>query len=107
MKTELTIEESAKLVELGVYPEWAKPIVERGGTPVIKFEDILGLMPKEIWAEDLLESLLIFWNDKQKGWSAHYPFVGAPKIAEPELIDALYKLLVWSIESKVYEQREL
>ena len=105
MKTELTIEESTKLIELGVDPEWAKPFVKRGSIPIITLEHILELLPKEILIENRLEPISIYWNIRRKGWSAYYPFANAPKIVKPELIDSLYQLLIWTIENKVYGRR--
>ena len=72
MKTELTIEESAKLVELGVYPEWAKPYVERGSTPIITLEYILDeLLPKEIHGSNLEMG----YSSEFKQWWAGYKAV--------------------------------
>lgn len=98
MKTELTIEESAKLVELGVYPKWAELIVERGGTPVITFEDILELLPKEVNGHPLD----ILWDRYCNEWQVVHIGLGNG-CRDSELINALYQLLIKIIENKVYE----
>lgn len=69
---------------------------------IFTLTDILLILPKEILVENRPEPISIYWNGKEKGWSAYYPFASTPKIVEPELIDSLYQLLIWTIENKVY-----
>lgn len=120
MKTRLTAEESAKLIELGVSPERAsartfdlkdvnnlgKPLERRELSPVFTLADILDILPKGICHEGLWIKLRITtWIDEP--WFAGYQNqVGvyvtpneAP-FSAPELIDALYSLLVWCLEKE-------
>ena len=120
MKTQLTAEESAKLIELGVSPERAsartfdlkdvnnlgKPLERRELSPVFTLADILDILPKGICHEGLWIKLRITtWIDEP--WFAGYQNqVGvyvtpneAP-FSAPELIDALYSLLVWCLEKE-------
>ena len=99
MKTELTIEESAKLVELGIYPKWAERIVKQGGIPIITLEHILEeLLPKEIDGHPLD----ILWDSYCNEWQAVHIGLGNG-CRDSELINALYRLLIKIIENKVYE----
>ena len=113
MKTELTIEESAKLIELDVdkklasikefvpiHPEVLKGNAEYakpwGWMPKFTLTDILSILPKEI-----KDSVLGMEYDSEfKQWWAGYNAVSLK--SAPELIDALYQLLIWTIENKVY-----
>lgn len=105
MKTELTFEESAKLVELGAYPEWAKPYVERGSTPIITLEHILELLPKEFTINSNIAVLVISTSDGK--WCTSYEdnIETYAFYINEELIDVLYQLLIWTTENKIYEQR--
>ena len=110
MKTELTIEESASLIELGVdkklasmkefvhiypevlkgYAEYAKPW---GWMPKFTLTDLLAILPKEIGIED-------FEMRTDRGnWVAMYRVLNGSCFFAPELIDALYQLLIWVIEN--------
>ncbi|WP_305156220.1 hypothetical protein [uncultured Muribaculum sp.] len=116
MKTQLTAEESAKLIELGVSPERAsertfdlkdvnnlsKPLERRELLPIFTLADILDILPKEIRHNGCTYKLNIDyppigmvaarynteWDDLDsiKGYMCE------------ELIDALYSLLVWCLE---------
>ena len=119
MKTQLTAEESAKLIELGVSPERASEIkVEvkessRGcpniycsevKRPIFTLTDILDILPKEINAFGIPARLQMY-NHPAEYWIVSYvTYDGGtltyqnPCSAEKELIDALYSLLVWCLE---------
>ena len=116
MKTQLTAEESAKLIELGVSPERAsertfdlkdvnnlsKPLERRELLPIFTLADILDILPKEIRHNGCTYKLNIDYPpigmvaarynsedddlDSLKGYLCE------------ELIDALYSLLVWCLE---------
>lgn len=118
MKTQLTAEESAKLIELGVSPERAsertfdlkdvnnlgKPLERRELLPVFTLADILDMLPKEIKHNGCTYKLNIDYPpicmvaarynaedddlDSLKGYMCE------------ELIDALYSLLLWVIDHK-------
>ena len=114
MKTTLTIEESAKLIELGVDPKLASSHtlgvqtptgitnvyrkVEEG-KPIFTLSDILSILPKEIEVDKVELSLVIEWQYNK--WYACYMGRGrmAGDCSAPELIDALYQLLIWAIEN--------
>ncbi len=120
MKTQLTIEQSAQLIELGVDPSKASegkafPDTSCGcGIDVnmvaaITLVDLLELLPKEIHDET-------WWPHKfclnihvgSAGvWRAEYHNFAYSKtiesISAPELIDALYELLCWTIKNGYVE----
>lgn len=124
MKPQLTIEQSAQLIELGVDPSKASEhYVGRWeyystGTyadpdsiePIFTLEDILGLLPKEIknvYGDPY--GLNLNWDED---WEAAYFNVAQFMSCQggilhgctaPELIDALYELLVWCIDNKHIE----
>ena len=107
MKTQLTAEESAKLIELGVSPEraseressvaygnGARGIMKAPQTPIFSLADILDILPKEINREHLEMGA----DDEE--WYAEYnniTLAGSYSFAS-ELIDALYSLLLWCLE---------
>ena len=117
MKTQLTAEESAKLIELGVSPErasmcessvaygnGARGIMKAPEAPVFTLADILDILPKEFNVSEPSARLQVY-NHPAEYWIASYVTydVGTltyqiPCSAEKELIDALYSLLVWRLE---------
>ena len=117
MKTQLTAEESAKLIELGISPErasesnssvaygnGARGIMKVPETPIFTLADILDILPKEINAFGIPARLQMY-NHPAEYWIASYvTYDGGtltyqnPCSAEKELIDALYSLLVWCLE---------
>lgn len=108
MKTELTIEESAKLIELGVDPklaskEFATTIYEQKYNdprhPIFTLSDIISILPKEIEDNGVTEDLNIIMSNDSVYVS--YPYIHERLkvfIVAPELIDALYQLLIWCLE---------
>lgn len=118
MKTRLTAEESAKLIELGVSPERAskrtfdlkdvnnlsKPLERRELLPIFTLADILDILPKEFNVSGTSARLQVY-NHPAEYWIASYvTYDGGtltyqnPCSAEKELIDALYSLLVWCLK---------
>ncbi|WP_289758891.1 hypothetical protein [uncultured Duncaniella sp.] len=119
MKTRLTAEESAKLIELGVSPERASEIkveVEEPSEgcpniycsdvkrPIFTLTDILDILPKEFNVSGTSARLQVY-NHPAEYWIASYvTYDGGtltyqnPCSAEKELINALYSLLVWCLE---------
>ena len=117
MKTQLTAEESAKLIELGVSPERAsertpdytdinntgRPLERRELLPVFTLGNILDILPKFVpdAGGDLSYALKI-QPCNLPGWQVcYYAYSldnGKGYQASPELIDALYSLLVWCLE---------
>ena len=109
MKTTLTIEESARLIELGVDAKLAshKESNFYNGITSDEFKvyylftltDLFSILPKEIEIEGEKEDLNIVMDN-------YGALVGYPKFHEkhgcafvaPELIDALYQLLIWAID---------
>ena len=128
MKTALTIEESQRLIELGVDPKMASTTcINFNGTyayvsgeesetvrdcvngqyyteecSCFTLADILSILPKEIEIEGEKEDLNIVMDN-------FGALVGYPKFHEkhgcafvaPELIDALNQLLIWCLEQKL------
>ena len=117
MKTTLTVEQSAKLIELGVSFERAsgrtfdlkdvnnlsKPIERCELLPVFKLADLIDILPKFIpdAGGDLSYALKI-QPCNLPGWQVCYYAYSLDKgkgyKSSPELIDALYSLLVWCLE---------
>ena len=148
MKTTLTVEESARLIELGVDPKmasmvswkqtetWArksvlpnkehltlkpfKPMIigfERFETKdVFTLADILRILPKEIEDSnlDIISTQVDIKNHKKiSGWMVTYidshndlAFGDESIFQAPELIDALYSLLIWFLENKIIKLKE-
>lgn len=114
MKTELTIKESAKLIELGVDANLASSeYIGRSKTysngtfadtdsigPIFTLTDILSILPKEIELGDRTENLNIVMDNC--GALVGYPLIhkthGAAFV-KTELIDSLYQLLIWCLEN--------
>ena len=107
MKTTLSIEESARLIELGVDAKLASEVIigcddNNKAYREYKFSltDILSILPKEIESEGEKEDLNIVMDN----WGA---LVGYPKFHKkygcaftaPELIDALYQLAIYCLEN--------
>ncbi len=121
MKRNLTVEQSDKLVKLGVDPSKASKYEVFGNTfygrgigenvkPIFTLADILELLPKEIknvYGDPY--GLNLNWDED---WEAAYFNVAQFMSCQggilhgctaPELIDALYELLVWCIDNKHIE----
>lgn len=107
MKTQLTAEESAKLIELGVSPGKANGLWLPGTDAIIPFAltDILDILPKKITFGHrtncrLKMQPIISSKDRiSEVWQACYLHTSLKANAEAsELIDALYSLLVWCLE---------
>ena len=106
MKTELTVEQSAKLIELGVDASLASKCRVQDEADLFDLSDILSILPKEIKGYQLHIDATI------KGYSAAYYVIyddeimdideidnGDGSFSAPELTDSLYKLLIWTIEN--------
>ncbi len=124
MKTELTLEESCKLIELGVNPKLASSTYvgrwEHYSTgsypdpdsiePIFKLTDILAILPCEIYSEerDIFYFLTIvksnFGSSVQYRHTCYTKGFG-PKLSYSELIDALYQLLTWCINNGHYNPK--
>ena len=120
MKAELTIEESAKLIELGVDRKLASrhtlrmdiptdiPNLYRKGEdskPIFTLTDLLSILPKEIVLESGLHCDLKM-QCVYKNWTVGYTPYAMSIFRAPELIDALYQLLIWAIENRHIELTE-
>lgn len=116
MKSELTIKESAKLIDLGIAPRLAstrKVEYDENFTPcyhaVFTLIDILAILPKNIDGNviDIISAQVdIEKEDIKDGWLACYVdkesivTYGKDSIFQAgELIDALYQLLCWVISN--------
>ena len=120
MKAELTIEESAKLIELGVDEKFASrhtlrvdiptdiPNLYRKGEDsksVFTLTDLLTILPKGILEDEQKSDnhiyvcpLSIKWDVKYQIWEVRYDYL--EYFTGPELIDALYHLLIWTIDNR-------
>lgn len=120
MKTNLTPEQSDRLIELGVDPMLAscEQYVDTGQIkngielppqpkPVFKLTDILAILPKEIYDEEISVTFyLVVETDCNNTWLATYrEYCGGEIMMEigekvaPELIDALFELLCWVLKT--------
>lgn len=120
MKTELTIEESTKLIELDIDPKLASkgangqsyedyclgnPVTPEDIKPIFTLTDILSILPKEIGdyclsidATDTCYNTAYTEWDEDENWEAVIRHILFEVIA-PELIDSLYQLLIWTIKN--------
>lgn len=103
MKTQLTKEESAHLINLGVPKEKASDKISYGFLgydPIFTLTDLFSILPKEIKIENKEYSLIIEFNSLY-AFAFYYrgntPSLG--KKRKEELIDALYELCVWCLEN--------
>lgn len=68
----------------------------------VSIYELLTVLPRNIRPNDLDCGLTIHWNEKKKDWSTYYLFGNTDwqreSLREPELVDALGKLLIWCIE---------
>lgn len=120
MKTVLTIEESAKLIELGVdaklasgryfadvTPNDGESFLDVKEYPIFTLTDILAILPKEIHIHRGGDTLSMMYHHNGKwyvGYTNVTDFCEHTKVA-PELIDALYQLLIWVLENKKYNPK--
>ena len=108
MKTQLTAEESAKLIELGVSPGKANGLWLPGTDAIIPFTlaDILDILPRSIEHNGYAEAKLNIYTrpHRRECWVAKY-IVSAKTIpydgASDELIDALYEVLYKLLDNHV------
>lgn len=113
MKTKLTKEESAHLINLGVPKEKAsdkEAIIDRKGdgfptitgyASIFRLTDLLEILPKEIELERKpkhFAQLSILYR-LERWWVEYQDITLSVRIKE-ELIDALYELTIWCIENK-------
>lgn len=100
MKTTLTIDQSAELIKRGVSIDKAsRRTPDYHDTPIFTLADLLSLLPKEI--ENGLYSLDLMADNVE--WdsvysSAHVGYDPYFVANEKELIDVLYKTLLWTID---------
>lgn len=118
MKTTLTVKESARIIELGIDPQLASSVkYEETGRircgielppeprPIFTLTDILSILPKEIYSKkgNIFYSLTMVTQMFPLNSSAYYAHSVhgkfSPRMSTPELIDALYQLLIWTIEN--------
>ena len=129
MKTLLTVEESQRLIELGVDPKMASmkefipihPEVLKGNVeyakpwgwmPKFRLEDILSILPKEIDGYELNMSAnkceyfvsYILWDTMDEG-DYIKDILSFKQFSAPELIDALNQLLIWCLEQKNHQKK--
>ena len=114
MKTTLTIEKSDKLIELGVDKRYAElEIKHYEDKPteikrVFTLTCLLSILPKEVDFHHLdIEASNDGYHVAYMLWDSCdevYHYMGATE--RPELIDALYQLLIWVIENGHLNQKE-
>ena len=103
MKTNLTVEQSAELIRLGINPERASiqmPVDAPYRTsgirlaPVFNIGDLMAMLPPAIGAYHASCVFCISWDCKAKVWRAYYLGHDDFDCTSTELIDALYELAV-------------
>ena len=123
MKTKLTIEESAKLIELGVdaklaslkefvdiHPEVLKGNAEYakpwGWFPKFRLEDLLSILPKSYFSEEYYAEMNLSMEVLNGKWFVNYRYYCGGELAAqdvekeaPKLIDALNQLLIWCLKN--------
>lgn len=113
MKTVLTPEESQRLIDLGVDPKLAsnEQYVESDKVlngielppelkPCFTLTNLLSILPKEIDERNLSME----YDSEFKQWYIGYNLWHLK--SAPELIDALYSLLIWCLENKIIKLKE-
>lgn len=114
MKDKLTIEQSALLIAFGVSSDKASEIEEykddvsqwtHRGAPIFTLNDVLKLLPKEIYSDE--REILYFLTISMDKYRCYVRYKNlsycknfGPTKHAPELIDALYELLCWTIQNK-------
>ena len=118
MKTTLTIEEAARLIELGVDAKLASKCDSamkvcasgRGiirlseSRPIFTLTDLLSILPKEIGYNDLTYGFNM-WVENATYFVEYcaengiYDYLIDSNISAPELIDVLNQLLIWCLEN--------
>ena len=112
MKTTLTVEESQRLIELGVDPKMASRetfIFDK----IFTLYDLLSILPKEIDGYELNMSAnkceyfvsYILWDTMDEG-DYIKDILSFKQFSAPELIDALNQLLIWCLEQKIIKRKE-
>lgn len=131
MKTTLTIEQSQKLIELGVDPilaskcrvqheadfeveyrivshdEFCYEMASLDPQPIFDLSDLLSILPKEI------DGYFLNISPNKFEWHVSYENMGINNImftkwgtSAPELIDALYQLLIYVLENNLNQQKK-
>lgn len=116
MKKVLTKAQSAKLIDLGIDTGLAsrrqvENLVNKGLRntadkydifPVFTLEDILSILPKEIYSKDrnlpFYLNIMMLPNLCKVFYRKYSPKSIVPVMSAPELIDALFQLLIWCLE---------
>ena len=134
IKDKLTIEQSSRLIELGVsdehaslcriqheadgetlyrivpHDEFCYEMACLNPHPIFKLTDILSLLPKEIHTriDGIRASYHLSMYGSNKNWGALYRLDDGDDFLEafeaPDLIDALNELLVWVLKNGYYKQ---
>lgn len=116
MKLELTKEQSARLIELGVDASKASENTTPGawadaghGEPIFTLADLIGLLPKWIkyryelyWLDMRVDKYQEHWCADYRGGTYDCDEADTFQSAE-ELIDCLYKLLVFLITENIWK----
>lgn len=123
MKTRLTIEESQELIKLGVPEGMASLHTETldKSTPtglanvyhrvesksIFTLADLLDILPKSYFSEEYYDTMNLSIEVLNGKWFVNYRYYCGGELAaqdvekeSPELIDALYQLLIWCIDEK-------
>lgn len=107
MKTTLAIEQSQKLMALGIDPKLASEEYISSDDPLFTLTDLLSILPKEIKIHRDGDTLSMIYHCGQ--WRVGYTncaeYCNHTKVA-PELIDALYQLLIYVLDNNLNQQKK-
>lgn len=106
IKQYLTVEQSQHLLDLGVSfadasssISWTGPMSTIDIKYIFMLADLIRLLPEDIeCVEDPKSFYPLYMIRSTYGWAAYYGENRMGFQTAPELIDALYKLLVWCIK---------
>lgn len=106
MKDRLTSEQSQRLIELGVDPSKASEVQHfddavsqwtNRGYAIFTLSDVLSLLPKEIYNEDIIYHCTINIGSYFNEVLYKYNSLILKSFTRGELVDALYELLCWTL----------
>lgn len=108
MKSELTIEQSRTLLKLGLKPQGKLVYIFAGRRcPIFKFTDLIEILPEciesEILGRDEQDRHFLpcsMWiASKRRVEYRNYYYGICVEFQEEELIDSLYKMVIWCVEN--------
>lgn len=104
MKRELTIEQSKKLLELGLNPDKASKRVALGTQPIFDLADLLNVLPRSLVFGDGTDVCLHIQTWPVNTYAVNYHVTGSRiniiSVCAEEFIDAVYEAIVELMEGE-------